>query len=303
MITLNTTLDLLQIITGVSGSTDYSATFADMPGTTLEANQTADGNITAAATNTLVGSPPPRTARKIHSVQVRNRHGSDSQTVTLVKSVNGTAYRLTPAVTLFSGEALSFTRESGLTVYTANGREKIANGSFTAPQFMTNPAFQTNDITGTTLAGTGWCMASYVGKAPRNLEWATVRLRVTTAVSAGASEWCQVALAKGDVNVGGNPTLTVVGFTSAEGTLNSTGLKSIVVSVGANYAINEGDNIWAIAGCSAPVVLRIRAGLADDVQGGTFALVSSQPSAIIGVATAFTILGATVSAPWLSVVT
>lgn len=90
-------------------------------------------------------------------------------------------------------------------------------------------------------------------------------------VSAGAGEWCQVAIAKGDVNIGGNPTLTVVGFTSVEGTWNSTGLKSTIVSVGANQGLNEGDNIWVVAGCSVGtggVTPIVRAGLADDLQTG-----------------------------------
>lgn len=303
---LASSTEKLQIITGSTASTDYSISFSDTPGGVYEQGQTSDGSISTATTTDVVAAPQPRVVRNIISVRIRNTHASTTQTVTLQKNNNGTAYKVTPSVTLFPGESLWLSTVDGLEVYAANGALKTKGVSYAPPQAMTNPNFQTNDITSTIQVGPGWSVASYMGKAPRNLDWATVRLRVTTAASVGPGEWCQVALAKGDVNVGGNPTLTVVGFTSAEGVLNSTGLKSVVVSVGANSAINEGDNLWAVVGCSTGTggtSPRFRAGLADDVQAGTFALVSNQPSAIINTATAGVILGATVSAPWFVLVT
>lgn len=300
MATLTTSLDSIELVTSAAISTDYSALYIDTGAVLNLAAQANDGNVATATTTTLVPAPGPRVVRRVLEITVRNAHASSTQTATLQKNVNGTAVKITPDITLLAGESLTYDTVRGLVVFDSSGRPKQSTAnSPRAPQLMSNPAFQANDITSTRALGSGWYAASYMGKAPRAFDWATLRLRVTTAVSAGASEQCQVAIATGDINVGGAPTLTVRGFTSAEGTLNSTGLKSVVVSVA---GINEGDNIWAIAGCSAPTVLQVRAGLADDLQGGSFALVSSHPSAILNTPTAFTILGATVSTPWFELV-
>ena len=306
MLTLNTQNDKLQLVTGSAVSTDYVVVYQDTPGppgplNSYESVGTSDGNVATATTTDVVGAPAPRTARRVLEVTIINKHASSSQTVTLNKNVNGTSYAVTPAVTLLAGEALLYRPGTGFQTVDASGRVKSSSANTVrSPQAMVNPAFQMNDIASTVALGTGWAAASYVGKAPRSLDWATVRAKITTAVSAGASEWCQVAIATGDVNVGGNPTLTVRGFTSVEGTWNSTGLKSTVVST---TGINEGDGLWVIAGCSAPVILKVQAGLAENNQIGTFAVVSSQPSSILNTPTAFVLLAATVSAPQLSLVT
>lgn len=305
MPTLNSPNDKLQLVTGSGVSTDYAVVYTDTGVVRFEdGTLTSDGNVTTATTTDIVGSPQARVVRRVLEICVRNKHASSTQTVTLQKSVNGTAVALTPAVTLAAGEMLMYRTNTGFQVFDSSGRLKTsASGTFRPSQLMANPAFQTNDITSTVALGTGWCAASYMGKAPRALDWATIRAKITTAVSVGAGEWAQVGIATGDLVPGAAPTLTLRGFTSVEGTWNSTGLKSTVVSTA---GINEGDGLWVVAGCSGgtgAAILKIQAGLADNVQTGAFAVVSNEPNQILGTPTAFVLMGAAVSAPQLFLIT
>lgn len=177
MLVLQGDNDSLQLITSAAISTDYNITYDDNPGSQL---LSAQGNIATATTTTILAAPTARITRRVSDVFIRNKHASTTQTVTLIKTVSGTSYHVFPAVTLFAGESLSYTNSNGLQVFTATGRQKIANGSFISPQLLVCPEFQASDITSTRALGPGWCIASYMGKAPRNLEWVTVRARIAT---------------------------------------------------------------------------------------------------------------------------
>lgn len=315
MVTITAQNAAIQLVAASNVSTDWLISFDEIinPNTRSQSRDfdppwgSFSGNITTAQTKSMLTVPDTITSYKVTGIIVRNRDASLSQTVSLAKynAVSGVTTYFSPTVTLAAGETLQWFPDEGVKIIDANGllKQQSATGSFRSPQLMSNPAFQTNDITSTVVVGNGQCFASYMGKAPRALDWATVRARITTAVSVGAGEWAQVAIATGNINVGAGPTLTIRGFTSIEGTWNSTGLKSTIVST---VGINEGDGLWVVAGCSGgtgAAILKVRAGLADDIQGGSFALVSSEPSTILNTATAFSILGATVSAPWFELVT
>lgn len=298
---LNYNDESLSLITASAVTTDYNVAFGDTPGTNVEAHQSNEGNITTATTTTIVAAPGPRVARKIFSVQVRNKHASSVQSVTLAKTVNGTAYHLTPVVTLNAGEALIFSRELGLQVFDSTGRVKTTGISSKSPAIMMSPSFALVNHSDTRTIGPGWSQGVYVGKAPRNLESITARLRVTTAASVGdATEWCEVAVAKGSPVAGAAPTLTVVGFTSAESALASVGMHNVIVSVSPLYGLNEGDDVWILVGSSAGTNPIVRAQAHDIIQTGGHVIVSSRPSSILGTATAFTLAAVSVSNPWLA---
>lgn len=296
---LNTSSESLSLITGATGSVDYNVSYRDSPGSPGD-TQSSQGNVTTATTTTVVAAPETRKYRTILDVFVRNKHASSIQTVTLAKTVSGTDYYLTPSVTLLAGESLHYSMDKGLSTFDSTGRIKTTGVKSASSSLLMSPTFMAVNHSDTRTIGPGWTQATYVGKAPRALDYITTRLRVTTAVSAGASEWCEVAIAKGAVNPGGNPTLTVVGWTSAETALASIGMHNVIVSVKPTYSIQEDDDIWLLVGASAAVNPIIRAAGHDIIQTGAHAIVSNRPSAIIGTATAYTIAPVSTSTAWIA---
>jgi hypothetical protein len=162
------------------------------------------------------------------------------------------------------------------------------------------PHFATANLTSTKATVSTNTYACYVGKVPRALTAAQLRFRVTTA--AAAITWAEAALAKGPINLGGNPTLTVVGYTSLTGVVNGIGLKSVMISVNAGQSLSEGDDLWVLLGNQAitPMVLRAQS-VADDLQVGTQAVLATQPSLNVGSAEVYTVESATTLAFWLAV--
>jgi hypothetical protein len=115
--------------------------------------------------------------------------------------------------------------------------------------------------------------------------------------------WGEVAIAKGAINVGGNPTLTVVGYADVSASFNSTGQKSTTVNVSAGQSISAGDDLWVIIGNAATTAAVMRAAsIADDIQVGLQASVASRPSTIVGTPTAYTIEGATTLPAWVALI-
>lgn len=301
MTILNNSTESLQLITASAVTTDYNVSYSTSPGSALDTSQSSQGNIADATTTTIVAAPETRKATRVLDVFVRNKHATSTQTVTLVKTVSGTSYHLTPAMTLLAGEALHYSKDSGVATFDSTGRKKTTGVKSASSSILMSPTFAANDLTSTRVIGPGWSQATYVGKAPRALESVTARLRVTTAVSAGAAtEWCEVAIAKGAPVAGAGPTLTVVGFTSAETALASVGMHNVIVSISPLYGLNEDDDVWILVGSSAGIVPIIRAGLADNLMTGGHAIVSSRPSSILGTPTAYTLPIVTVSAPWIA---
>lgn len=143
----------------------------------------------------------------------------------------------------------------------------------------------------TTTAATLTVFAAFTDIGPTR----TARGRQTTAISSA-----ELAIAKGAVNVGGGPTLTVVGYADVSGTVTGTGQFTTAVNVSSGQSINEGDDLWALYGNNASTVTVLRAqSIADDLQSGVFAYLSTRPSSNVGNAQAYTIDGATALAPWI----
>lgn len=163
------------------------------------------------------------------------------------------------------------------------------------------PHFATANLTTVKTITSGSSFAVYVGKAPRDITSATLRCDVTTAMT--SVTWGEVALATGAINVGGNPTLTVVGYADVSASYNSTGLKSTTINVSVGQQINAGDDLWILIGNSATIAANVRAqSVADYLQVGVQASAAQRPSTIVGTPTAFTIEGATTVAAWVALV-
>lgn len=162
---------------------------------------------------------------------------------------------------------------------------------------MTNPLFATSTISATRQITVSDTVAVYVGKAPYAAASAIVRARVT-ATMGGPITWCECAIAKGSIAVGGNPSLTLIAFTDVSATFNSQGQKSTTVT----GAIAAGDDLWVLLGAQAGTGLTVRAqSIADDTQVGVQVTATARPSTMAA-PTTFTLEGATILAPWVSLV-
>lgn len=169
-------------------------------------------------------------------------------------------------------------------------------GTSIAPTVRMSPMFATANLTSTKTLTSNTSFAVYVGKAPSANPTVTVRYRVTTA--AATITWAEVAIATGAVVAGGNPSLTVRGFTNVAAVINSTGQKTTAVTTS---GVAAGDDLWIIVGNQATTAGAVRAqSIADDIQAGVQAArASNRPSTQSGAQT-YTIEGATTLAPWVA---
>lgn len=205
-----------------------------------------------------------------------------------------------PKFTLLPGETVSYAFGNWLHV-DANGGVYGAGSQVQAAGVMMAPHFATANLTSTKTITSTNSFALYVGRLTKAVASVQVRARVTTAVA--TITWAEVAIAKGSVNPGGNPTLTVVGYADVSASYNSTGQKTTTVNVSAGQTLNPGDDLWLIVGNQATTAAALRAqSIADDLQAGLQASAVARPSLIVGTPTAFTIEGATTLAAWLAAI-
>jgi hypothetical protein len=299
MIVLSATTDTFDVVLSGAITTNQLPIYSAYRDITTSA-YTADRNQTATNSTTpvnAVGAPAASTQRVVDYMCIWNAD-TVAATVTARFNANGTT-RVLRQVTLQVGEALEYSDKTGWVVLDATGRVKNANSYTSRLSSLLLPGLNHNAaLTGTKTLTSGTAFAVYVGKAPRSLTSIQLRYRVTTA--AATITWAELAIAKGSINVGGNPNLTVVGFADVSAVINSTGQKTTTVNVSSGQSINEGDDLWLIIGNSATTAGVVRAlTIADDLQVGVQASVASRPSTIVGTGTAFTIEGATTLAPWI----
>lgn len=288
MILLTDTTHTLELLTSGAQSTDWFVGYADHS-TAAFTPGSGQGNVASATTTTIVSAPAASTQRQVKIITICNRDASASQTVTIKKDVSATEYHLTPAITLQAGEVLIYVDGAGFSVLDASGRPKTRETVVSPiPQVEFSPCHANTAGAGTKTITTTNSFALYMGKAPRSLTSIQMRYRVTTA--AATITWAEVALAKGTVNVGGNSTLTVVGFANVAAVVNSTGLKTTTVNVSSGQTVNEGDDLWLIFGNQATTALVVRADSGqEDLQTGMLCSATQRPSLIVGTGTAFTI--------------
>lgn len=291
--------DILRVTTSSAATLTVYAAYTDH-GRERSARGRASTAISSATTTTVLSGPGAPTQRDVGMLAVANTHASTSNTVTVEHSDGTTATKVWAGV-LAAGESVVYAG-GAWAVRNASGVPKTApNAGPALSSVLVSPLFATANLTGVRSITSTNSYAVYVGKAPRAITSANVRYRVTT--GAATITWAEIALATGSINVGGGPTLTVRGWTDVSAIVTSTGQKTTAVSVSAGQAINEGDDLWAIYGNTATTVAVLRAqSIADDIQVGVFANLATRPSTNVGSAQAYTIDGATATAPWFAVV-
>lgn len=288
--------DILRITTTTAATLTVFAAFADIgPARTVRGRQTTA--ISSATTTTVLSGPGGATDREVSTLAVANTHASLSDIVT-IEHYNGTTAAELWKGTLAPGERLAIV--GGVpTVFNSSGVPKAAPVSG-VPQssVLVSPLFATANLSGTRSITSTNTYAVYLGRAPRSLTSLSLRYRVTT--GAATITWAELAIAKGAVNIGGGPTLTVVGYADVSGVVTGTGQFTTSVNVSAGQTINEGDDVWALYGNNASTVTVLRAqSIADDLQVGVYAYLSTRPSSNVGNAQAYTVDGAGSTAPWI----
>lgn len=292
--------DTVKVTTTTAANLSVYAAYTDRIGSDVTHGYAVTAISSATTTQVLASFTKAYNVRRVESMRIANTHASTSNAVTVQVFSAGTGYTMWTG-TIAAGEVLGYDGRSFVLYNTAGVPKTYGVNSPNATSVLVSPLFATANLTGVRSITSTNSYAVYVGKAPRAITSANVRYRVTT--QAATVTWAEIALATGSINVGGNPTLTVRGYADVSAVVTSTGLKTTSVSVSAGQAINEGDDLWAIYGNAATTVAVLRAqSIADDIQVGVFATLSTRPSTNVGSAQAYTIDGATAIMPWFAVV-
>jgi hypothetical protein len=119
------TTDKIQMVTGSAGSVDYFASYIDGP-STISGDATYD-NITTAATTDIVPAPASGVLRNTKTINIRNKHASNSNTIT-VQWTDGTKTVELFKATLSAGEVMTYVEGIGWVVYASDGSYKAQSG-------------------------------------------------------------------------------------------------------------------------------------------------------------------------------
>ena len=291
---LTSTSDYIEAVMGGAAATtnpDYYTSFVDNTTTTFTPGE-KDGTLNGSTDVTICASPAASTQRSVKFFSIYNRD-TVPQTIT-VKYFNGTTERIINKVTLNVGDTLMYRSNTGFSIINSYGAPTASGVIVNAGNFLL-PTKDAANVTATRTCATTNSYAMYLGNCSKQTSSITLAYRVTTA--AATITWAEAGVFKGNVNLGGNPTLTRLGYIDASSIFNSTGIKSTTVSLSINAM--PGDDLWAVFGNQATTALVLRAALADDIQSGTSASIAARPSTVTS-PTAWTIDAATDAQIWVA---
>lgn len=155
--------------------------------------------------------------------------------------------------------------------------------------------FVAGNVTGVITLTSGTVFLHYLGRADKAYTRIDVRFRVTTAAS--TITWAELAVYKGTLSgFAGTITAVRLGVSDISGVVNSTGLKTVTVTL---TGVAAGDDLWIAFGNSATVPASLRAGLEENLQSGVMQTHTTQPSTASSVAT--TLAGAAQVPAWFMV--
>lgn len=174
------------------------------------------------------------------------------------------------------------------------------DGTFAAPGAGTDvPAPLVYPGPGTDGTGTlvpDAARATFVGYAWKDvaaLANTTARWRVSTGGGGYSTTWGEIAIAKGDVSIGGNPTLTVVGYASIQAAIQAGAAAiSTTIQLSSGQSIAKGDGLWLLWATSGGLSPTLATLSADAMQTGWIAYLATagwRPSSNVGSAVAWTL--------------
>lgn len=121
MIFLNSTAEILRVVTGSAADVEFDVSYADAAaGVVTLGDTTLTAGITTATTTTILASPAASTTRKAKWISLHNNHASTSTTLR-VEKFDATNAAVLKNITLLAGETLEYMEGVGWTHYDANG--------------------------------------------------------------------------------------------------------------------------------------------------------------------------------------
>lgn len=124
-IALEGATDALEVITSAAGSIDYHVTWSNVTATALTTPGTGNGNITTAATTSLIAAPAASNWRYLRSLHLYNASTTVTNTVT-VQIDRSTANRVLCKASLAPGEALDVEASGGCLLFDSAGRRRVS---------------------------------------------------------------------------------------------------------------------------------------------------------------------------------
>lgn len=180
MILLTATTDTIEVITGQTCTVDCHASYMDMSqanppvvqGTT--SGRTHKAITTATTTASCVPAPNASITRNVKSLNIRNKHATDSVTVTVQFNQNATLFELHKVV-LAAGEALEFIE--GIGFFVLGAASPVFVKSLAADQ--SNSTATATEVTGLSLAtATGTFVFRYVLRIQTSVTTTSVKFAV-----------------------------------------------------------------------------------------------------------------------------
>lgn len=122
MLNLNSTSDLIRIVTSAAAQIEVHASWGDWNGSAITLGRQNTPLITTAATTTIVPSPGSGVTRNVKHLNITNDHATQSCVITVEHTDGTTAIELM-AFTLLPGENMIFNEEGRWAHRDANGAE------------------------------------------------------------------------------------------------------------------------------------------------------------------------------------
>lgn len=139
MIILAAATETMEVITTTTAPTDVLVSYVDITTTTFAPNS-QQTPLTTATTTTVVSAPAASTQRQLKVLLITNKDTTNSQTITLQKSVSGTKTVLVPSTLLKAGEVLQYIDGMGFSVLDPFSRPKgVASTTLVNTPGITNP--------------------------------------------------------------------------------------------------------------------------------------------------------------------
>jgi hypothetical protein len=126
MLLLNSTSDVIRVITSGTADIDIHASYVDLSGSTVTPGRT-NSAVASATTTTAVPAPGASTARTVKTLTVRNKHASTANTITISHYDGTTAVELLK-LSLTAGWAIHYDEGDGFEIFDSTGR-KVTNNS------------------------------------------------------------------------------------------------------------------------------------------------------------------------------
>lgn len=270
MLPLNTTSDVLQIVTTAAGQIDVFAPYADLSAAGAVTVGRQVSRISTATTTTIVSAPGSGVTRNVKRVSVANNHASVSNTVTF-QFYDGTNTIVFESFTLAAGERFSYSETAGIRVYNSVGLEKTVDSSRTLGN--ANTADVVASAADTYLAGSSLAIGGRV-QATSFFKW---RFRVTKTAAGTATPAFNIRFGTAGTTAD-----------TARATLTSTAAQTAAADTG----MLELDGILRTVGASAVLQAAIRMDhtAADGAGLGTFRYLAAT-SAAFDITPAATIIG------------